>query len=303
MVRLACSFAVLVLLVEGCSSSSAIDASDAGKSVDYESAAASFDIEVVPISSETETGLDLYLSIPNTSLIFEKVPQGFRARYDITVRLHDRHSGGFVQELTWQDTIVVEHYDQTQIFNPIMRTRRITSPPGQYRLEVILDDRTDGKSANRTLGVSLMNVHTTSVAIGRPVLWKKSPDGVTVPVMSFHVPLNGDSLQCRFDLYNIPRDRIVPVELMLLVYRSDTTSPISPYAAMLMPLPLGWGLVNIERPDTLMRIIRTIRATSRRETLVMAVPRLTVGLYQFCLRLDGQTASGEDTTIIARRFY
>ncbi|HXX63683.1 MAG TPA: GWxTD domain-containing protein [Bacteroidota bacterium] len=303
MVRVASSFVLLLILLEGCSSSSAIDASDAGKSVIYEAAAASFDIEVVPISSETETGLMLYLSIPNTSLIFEKVPQGFRARYDITVRLHDRRSDGFVQELSWQDTTLVEHYDQTQIFAPIMRTKRITSPPGQYRLEVELDDRIDGKSARRTLGVSVENVRSSSVAIGRPILWKKSPDGATAPVMSFHVPLSGDSLQCRFDLYNLPRDRDIPIELMLLQYRSDTTSPISPYTAMLLPLPLGWGLVNIERPDTITREIRAVRATSRKETLVMALPPLAVGLYQFSLRLEGQAASGEDTTIIARRFY
>lgn len=303
MVRTACGSALLLLLLEGCSSSSAIDASDAGKSIVYEAGAAGFDIEVVPIHSETDTGFDLYISIPNTSLIFEKVPDGFRARFDISVRLSDRRSGAFVQEGAWPETTMVEHYDQTQVFGPVLRTRRIFSPPGRYRLDVVLDDLIDGNKASRALGVTVMNPHSMALTVGRPVLWKKSLRGEFIPVMSFHVPVLGDSLQCRFEVYNLPRDRDVLLEKMVLQYRSDSTAPLPPYTPLLMPLPLGWGLVNLDRPDTLVREIRSHRAEGRLETFLIRVPPMGVGLYQFCLRLDAATPGGADTTIIARRFY
>ena len=135
----------LILLCAGCGGTPAIDQSDAGKTTTYQSGSPGFDIETVPAEGDSLTAVDLYLSIPFPSLIFEKTAAGFRSRCEVTARLTDRLTGQLAGEVAWAETTLVQRYEATQSFEPIIRMKRIAAPPGSYRIDVTLEDIVDGR--------------------------------------------------------------------------------------------------------------------------------------------------------------
>ena len=113
--------AAMILLGAGCGGTPAIDQADAGKTTTYQSGSRGFDIEAVPAEDDSLTAVDLYLSIPFPSLIFEKTASGFRSRCELTARLTDRLTGQLSGEVAWAETTLVRRYEETQASEPIVR--------------------------------------------------------------------------------------------------------------------------------------------------------------------------------------
>ncbi|MEW6510182.1 MAG: GWxTD domain-containing protein [Bacteroidota bacterium] len=288
-----------------CSGSSALDASDAGKSASYQPGVTSFDIEAVSLPADSEAGFDLFISIPPPSLTFTRELDGFRALFDVTARVSNRESAEFVSEFAWSETTLVAEYDATQKFEPLILTKRILTQPGKYALEVLLEDRNSDQSATRSQGLNVIDPAQKEPAIGRLLVQSKHIDGRFWPQVSFHIPVGAESLRCAVDVYNIPPNERLPVDIRILRFKADTSLALPPHAYSIVPTPMGYGLVNLEKADTLTRVAMIASVAKRRQTLLYYIPPIREGLYRFDIRVTAQTTEGaaSETSMVASRFY
>ena len=297
-------FAVVIpLLCAGCLSHQALDAADAGKTSAYQAGAAGFDIETVQAQGDSLTAVDLFLSIPLQSLIFEKTTGGFRSRYEITARLSDRHSGQLAGETTWAETTFVERYEATQASGPIVVRKRIAAPPGSYRADVTLEDLIGARKASRAQSATIADLSDVRPSLGRVTLVAGTRDGVPLPQISFFVPVRKDSTGCTVGAYNLPASSDSRFELCVLRFVTDTSVGLPPFYYSNLPVPLGHWLINFGNPDTAYHFSRTVRAAHRNELLEFQIPPLRQGMYRIDITAATRTPGGTDTTLSAERYY
>jgi GWxTD domain-containing protein len=300
-----CCFLLLCTLVAPGCSGSGLDSSDAGKSAAYQPGTTSFDIEIVPLRDDAESGVDLYVSIPPPSLVYARIPGGFRALYDVTARFSDRETETFVSEFAWKETTDVSTYEATQRFDPLIVSHRILLPAGKYVASVTLEDLASGQNAVRAQGITVIDPTNGRPAIGRVVLQSRTPEGKFVPKVSFHVPALAESLRCAVEVYNGVRNLPAPVAIQILRFTSDTTSALPPFTYSVMARPMGYGLVHLDRADTVLRIARQARISRHKQTLVFYLPVLAEGLYRFDFQVvvPSDMEIPDDTTLTVSRFY
>ena len=287
----------------GCAGSPAIDSSEAGKTTSYQAGSPVFDIEAIPAGGDSVSAVDLYMSIPYPSLIFEKCNGGFRARYEITADLIDRTTANSPVEVTWAETTFVEQYEVTQSFEPILIFKRIPAAPGSYRLDVTLEDHIGAKKGRRMQGIGLMDPDDTRPSLGRISLRVRRHDGTVVPQISFFLPERTDSIGCAIEAYGFPRGGDSRIELHALRFPADTSIAVSPAYFSVMPVPIGHSLIDFARPDTVWSSAGTMIVRRRHETFEIRVPPLPQGMYRFDYTVTTRTAAGTDTTLTAGRFY
>jgi len=295
--------ASLIVLCAGCAGTPAIDQSDAGKTTTYQSGSRGFDIEAVPSEGDSLAAIDLYLSIPSPTLIFEKTTAGFRSRCEIIARLTDRLSGQLSGEVSWAETTLVQRYEATQSFEPIVRMKRIAAPPGSYRIDVTLEDIVDGRKASRAQSVTIWDPALPGPALGRISLINVRRDGTAIPQISFFVPMRSDSTPCTVRTYDFSTTSDSRVGMCLLRYPADTSIAVVPFYYPTFTLPSGHSLVDFGSPDTAFQEVLSMRPPGRIAAAEFRIPPLPDGLYRFdCLALT-QTSSGADTLLSASRYY
>jgi GWxTD domain-containing protein len=291
------------LLSPGCLPSSPLDQADAGKTSSYQAGSPGFDIEMVQVHGDSISAVDLFLSIPFPSLIFEKTEGGFRSRAEIIVRLSDRATGQLVQEVSWPETTSVDRYETTQSFEPKVIRKRIGMLPGAYRTDVTLEDMIDGRKGTRTQGVVIMDPSGLGPALGRITLLDKKSDGTTLPQISFFVPLRADSMGCTLGMYNFPSDFDSRVDMRVLRYSTDTAVALAPFYYSILPIPLGHSLIDFDRPDTVFRTLQGLRVVHRDESPEFHIPPLKQGMYRIEFAAATRTPQGTDTLLAAARYY
>jgi len=289
-----------LLLLGGCAGTSALDSSSAGKTTAYVSGTPGFDIECIPVESDSLTAIDLYLSVPFPSLIFEKAPEGFRARYEISVRLSDRLSAATAEEVSWPETTTVARYQTTQAFEPIALRKRLAVRPGSYKVDVTLEDIVSGKRAHAAQGVVVHDPADRRPALGRITLMTGSDRGVATPQVSFFVKEPADSILCDVGAYNLSAG--TDVRLTVLRVPADTSIAEPPYWFSVLPLPMGHGLIDFSRADTACTSVREA-AAGRDQTIAFRLPPLRRGLYRFNAGATARGAAGADTLLAASRYY
>ena len=295
--------AVPLFLLWGCGGTSVLDASDAGKTTAYVSGTPGFDIECIPVQSDSLTAFDLYLSVPFPSLIFEKASGGFRARYEISVRLSDRLNATTAEEVSWAETTTVADYRTTQSFEPITLRKRLAAAPGSYRVDVTLEDVVSGKRAHTAQGVAVHDPADRRPALGRITLMTGTARGEPLPQISFFVKEPEDSLPCDVDAYNLVAGAGEEVRLSLLRVPTDTSVAEPPYWYTILPLPMGRGLIDFARADTVWSSALLVGASAPVQRLEFRIPPLRQGLYRFDARTIARGASGADTLLASSRFY
>ncbi|HEX7573442.1 MAG TPA: GWxTD domain-containing protein [Bacteroidota bacterium] len=294
---------IIPLLCAGCFGPPALDSADAGKTSSYRTGAAGFDIETVQAQGDSLSALDLFLSIPFPSLIFEKAAGGFRARYEITARLSDRSAGQLVEEVSWAETTFVERYESTQSSGPIMSRKRIGALPGSYRVDVTLEDLIDARKASRAQSVTIADLADLRPALGRITLIAGKRDGAILPRVSFFVPVGKDSTGCTVGAYNFPATSDSRIELRVLRFAADTSAALPPFYFSILPVPLGHSLIDFDRPDTAYDVSRTVRAGHRNELLEFWIPPLRQGMYRIDVTAATRIPGGADTALSASRYY
>jgi GWxTD domain-containing protein len=294
---------IIPLLCAGCSGSPAVDSVNVWKSSPYQPGSPGFEIEIDQAHGDSLSGVDLYLSIPFPSLIFEKAAGGFRSRYGITARLSERYAGQLVQEVSWAETTFAEGYESTQSFEPVLIRKRVEAPPGRYRVDVTLEDLINGRKAYRAQYVAVFDTSDVRPAIGRISLTATGRDGASHPQTSFFVRARPDSTGCTVTAYNFPASSESRIEMRLFRFPTDTSIAIAPFYYSITPLPLGHRLVDFESRDTAYYAERSVRPARRDETLEFRIPPLRQGMYRIDVRAATRIPGGGDTVLSATRYY
>jgi GWxTD domain-containing protein len=222
----------------------------------------------------------------------------------VTARLSVRATGEFAGEFAWKETTDVAAYDATQRFEPLVVAHRILLPPGNYVADVTLEDHASGQTALRRQGFIVVDLTLGQPALGRLILQSHRADGKFVPCVAFHVPALAESLRCAVEVYNAARDVPVPVAVQILRFPADTSFALPPFTYSVMARPMGYGLMHLDRADTILRLGRDAKITRRKQTLVFYLPLLAEGLYRFDfqVRLPAGAEAVEETTLSTSRF-
>jgi GWxTD domain-containing protein len=260
-------------------------------------------MEAIQAQGDSVPSLDLYLSIPYPSLIFESYAGGFRARYEITLRLSDLSGGEPAHELTWPETTFVEQYETTQSPDPFIVRKRVAAQPGSYRALVTLEDMIDSRKASRVQALSLHDPATEGPSFGRMSLIAGLHEGVATPQISFFVPRHADSMDCVVSAYNLSPAAGSRLELCVLRFTPDSGTAIPPFYNSVLSVPSWHRLVDFETPDTVFRSWKTVRSPRRTEMLDFRIPALPRGLCRLELSAATLTPGGRDTAFTAARYY
>ncbi len=295
--------AVVLVLFSGCGPSSALDQSGPGKPASYQPGTPGFDMEAIQAQEDSVSSLDLFLSIPYPSLIFEAYGGGFRARYEVTLRLSDRTVGELATEVSWPETTFVWTYEKTQSFEPITFRKHVLAPAGTYRALVTLEDMVDTRKAVRGQALTIVDPGDPGPSLGRISLITGLSSGRAVLQISYYISLPPDSLDCVIGVRNLPRSTDSRLEIRVIRFAVDTLIAIPPYYYNVLQFPSGRRLVNFENPDTVFSDSRTGRTLRKTEMLDFRIPPLPRGLCRIEISAATLTSDGRDTTLSAARYY
>jgi GWxTD domain-containing protein len=293
---------IVMLLWAGCSGRQALEQAVDGTSSSYKPGSPGFDIETAEVQGDTLSAVDLYLSVPFPSLIFEKSGDGFRSRCEITARLTDREDQ-LTGEVAWAETTYVDRYESTQSPDPRIFRRRITAPPGNYRILVTIEDLVDGRKAAKAQSVKIFDPADAGPALGRIALMARMRDGTRLPQISFYVPLRGDSGSCTIGAYNFPSADDSRIDMRVLRFGVDTSVAVAPFYFTVMTASVNRTQVDFEKPDTPFTAARIFRPARREESLEFRIPPLRQALYRFDFMATTRTRGGGDTAFSAGRYY
>ena len=122
---------------------------------------------------------------------------------------------------------------------------------------------------------------------------RKDKGGAFTPVVSLHLPSGMDSLRSIVELYNVPQDEIVEVNLRLLQFESDTTRASPPFWLAPTRGSLVFQGVDLKHVDTLQVSRRQIENIEKEAIVEFVLPPLLPGVYRIELeasvfnRLEG----------------
>lgn len=288
---------LFVVLWSACSGGGVLDAPDAGRSVAYEPGLPSFDLEAIATVPDGQPGVEVYASIPRSSLVFTATDTSYVARYDLTLQVkgnQGRESEAFV---TFGDTLEVASTEEAQTYDRIRHDERFVLTPGTYVVEAVLEDLETGEQAVRRLRVDVRG-RTGEPWLSRPlVLADLQPGGPVEPVVALHVPARRDSLRARIEAYDAPAGSVL--EMTLSELRADTTVAIPPFWISPSRGSLLYRGIDFDSADTLRSTTESLEAEGG-QAATFSLPSLTPGTYHLDFRLwgpDGGTLDRQERTL------
>ena len=170
----------------------------------------SFEVDAVAVrasDSATETRLDVYTKIPYAKLRFTNQPDGFTARYEVTLEAYAVDRKGRRQTLVasrlWDRTFAVTSYAGTQSTELVDRTTQsMNLTPGRYELQIQLEDQVADEVFVREMPLEVRNLGG-DVAISDLILIDRFDEETKTisPSVSGRVGTDAFGLQIFYELY------------------------------------------------------------------------------------------------------
>jgi GWxTD domain-containing protein len=296
---------ILIGLLVGCGGQSGASRNQTGRASRYIPGIPSFDLETVPSAPGQQAHVKIYLSVPSVSMTFEKDRRGFRSMQEIRVALREPVNETVLLERTWTDTTSVASYVATQRHDPFLISRSLDVPPGEYEVEVTLENLSSGKSEMRHQFVLVPDPEERSPYLGKVLIEARTANGTFLPVVPVHVPSGLDSLRCTTKLCNADPVRPSFVSLDLVRYITDSLAATPPMYLTAFDLPLGYAMVGFEKADTVFVLRPTVVAGSTKDTnLAIGIRGLPSGNYNaaFEVQTPAPGPVPHDTLLRVERF-
>ena len=287
---------VLAVVLPACSGSGTIPDGIENRTASFEPGSPSFDMDAVSTIVDGRSGVDVYVSIPHSSLVYVRSDGGFEATYDAYVSITPEGADDAVYQETWTDTVFAESYETTKSFGRLLRRERVDLSAGGYVLEIALEDAESGAQAVRRQNVDVLQPGTGGVSLSEILLRTSREGGPFEPTVSIHVPQRYDSLQAVTQLYNIPDT--ARVRLALVRFASDTTVATPPHWFTPSHFTLPYMGIDYERHDTVQVSPRTVHDSERELRIEFDLPALEKGVYMVAIRLEAT-----DKPVETRRYF
>jgi GWxTD domain-containing protein len=289
MVLIWAALAVLGILA-GCVTDRRLQSSNAGKSVAFFPGTPDFDFEAVETVRGGESGVDLYVRVPWSSLVFVHDTAGFEARYELRARfLPDTGSSGSVDQ-SWDRSVRSDRTVDRYSSEEQLVVQRVVLEEGKYVAEVVLEDLHSGVEAVRRQEIMVFNAGDSCARILRITLDRKV-HGLAAPFLPLHIPVGQDSLRAVVTLRYPRLGAGNGLHLLVLRYPTDSLPAMPPYYLT----PMAWSIrrtgVDFRKADTLAR--RVVPFTDDVEqTLSISLMGLTPGFHEVIARCSTR-ACGE----------
>ena len=289
--RLAASALCLLTIayLSSCSGPTPLDSPDAGRSAAYEPGVPSFDLEAIPTLRGERSGVDVYIGIPQASLIYTATDSGYVARYDLSLRVRDERGRDTQWFTSSRESLVAPTAEATRAHERIRRAERIQLPPGTFVIEGVLVDEESGEQAVRRQRVEVFD-HDGTPRLSRPlVLAASGSEARSEPVVALHLPGRLDSLRSVVEAYEAPSGSMLTLHLLRL--RVDSTVALPPFWLSPPRGSLAVRGVDETSGDTLWARSAVLEDRAE-QTVAFDLPELSSGLYRLDFRLvaeDGTT--------------
>ena len=288
---------LLALVVAACGGSRPPARVDA-TAQSYRAGEPGFAADAVATVRDGETGIDIALGVPPSSLDFRATGDSLAAiaRWTVTVEA----PGQPARTLSPVDTLGATATRQTLSPQPVWRTVRVPAPPGFYRVGVTLEDRASERTAQRELRVEVLSP-TERAGLGAIRLRRRTDRGPE-PVDAVSVPAGLDSLRAVVQATAVPAGAETALSVVRL--RSDQAPAPPPTSFTPVPGTLPRRGVDPSQTDT----VQAVRQPVERPAAVLDVEArlspLAPGVYAVRLDLlgpDGVPLDTEDRVIVVRR--
>jgi len=248
--------------------------------------------------------VNLRVFVPNASLSFVKVPDGYLARFELSTRVVDPETGDLLREREWSESTLVAAFEQTRLYAPHLVIRSVTAPPGRYDLEIRVTDLDNRKQAARRHRVEVADLRRRPVVTGMNRLESRRPDGTWEPAYTGTVRRSADSLRLAATVLTLAPPITVAGGLTLLRVSVDTAAALPPYANP----PTGGGtvireFVGIGAPDTVFRTRWRMEAAGQQTTIRVMIPPLPEGVYRMDVEGTGGGPRLPETEFRWSRWY
>src|SRR5690606_37828785 len=285
-----------IVIMSGCSGSAIVPDSAQNRTATYEPGSPNFDLDAIASVSEGRPGLDIYLSIPHTSLVYIQQGEGYRATYDAHVRISATGASTPIYQETWSDTLLSQSYESTQSFGRAIRIERVDLSAGAYEVEVSLEDAESGATTVRRQVVTVPEPEVGQVALSQILLRVSRNDEPTDPAVFIHIPKGYDSLQAVTELYNAPDE--LSVRFALIRFASDTLVATPPHWFTPAHFTLEYMGVDYQDHDTVQVSRRTIRDAADGFEMEFDRPVLANAVYMAVV-----SPRGSEDLIESRRYF
>ena len=288
---------LLALAVGACSGPPVPTRLDAG-AVAYRAGEPAFVLDAVASVRDDATGIDVFLGLPPSSLVFRQSDGALVAVAQWTVTVEQE--GRAPVALSPTDTVRVDDPGAARSGEPRWRVERVEVPPGAFTVRATVEDRASDRTAQRVRRVVVPGADTRPRLGGLRLEQADSTGSQHVDASG--VPAGLDSLRVAVQAQNVP-DGATTV-LSLVRVRSDTTAaaPISAFTPSPSSL-VGRG-VDLGSVDTVQTVRQSVTNPDRALDVVAPLPALGPGVYRARVSLvgpDGAALDGSERLFVVRR--
>lgn len=282
----------------GCGGVQLLDDPNAGRTQQYEAGLPDFDMEAIAAVRGGESGLDVRLGIPHTSLIFTADTDGYEAAFEVLIRIKDERGKDVLEEVDAIHPVHVVDYASTQSYTPFYVIQRLGVSPGVYVVEVTVADSESGRRAVRQQRVEVVGPASRPFLSGIWMRQKRKANNFE-PLMALFTPTGMDSLRAGVQLLNAARLGEVVMKMTLLQFDRDTTIARPPQDFSTSRGSLAYQGILRERPDTLHQTRRVLAAPDDAIDLEFDLPALSAGVYR--IEVVAQETSATNTATLFRK--
>lgn len=251
-----------------------------------------FDVDAVSVRSDdaSRTRLDVYTKIPYAGLRFLSTPEGFTARYAVTVEvysLNDRNRRqALVQSRIWEQSVTVAEFMRTQSDQLFDRTlQSLELVPGRYVLQFQLEDQATNGSFVRELPVEVRDLRKP-LAISDLILidsYNAEANSIT-PTIGNKITNAQTDARLFYEIYADRPQRIRVVREIIRIRKSSGPSSVRSI--------FGLGREDEEGLEAAFSEVEPYRLQRGRNQFVVEFPTETMKVGEYIARVKVQDENG-----------
>lgn len=251
-----------------------------------------FDVDVVGVMGDdaAETRVDLYTRIPLSDIQFIRASGGFRASYQVTadfftVRENGRRGNRVVSEV-WDRPVFVEQFAATQSENHFdALTQSVPLAPGQYLLQVQVEDRSSGRATLQELRFEVRDLDKPLAVSDLILIESYDASRNTIsPRVSNRISTDPGAFRFFYELYAGDAAEVRITTEVIRLQKSGSSPSIRTLFGLDQDDDL-LGEVAYQRPET-------TRLRKGRQAVVSEVPVSELGAGDYLLRVSVEDANG-----------
>jgi len=262
---------------------------DSGNIVSYVPGYPNFSIGAYStIVQDESTGINIYLNIPYSNLIFKsnKENHTFTSKIGIAIQVtriqpepHKQITKNFTREIN------TDSYQETTGLKTYRFRYNLVTDPGNYRIVAIVSDQHSNKYMNHVVTCTIPDIQHEKITAGSVVILGKAESTndkkhTFQPQVNYHLSSGLDSLKASVQLFVKSRRNNLDLMMHLYKFRSDTMPARPPNYTSPTQGSLEYRGIDFKKRDTLQTIDRQLKGISGTLTVDFIMPKLPDGNYR-----------------------